>query len=267
MSHATHEDVLVRETAERTLNADLYVPEDAVDAPAFVTVHGGGWEADHRGMFADHLDALAARGYVGADVTHRLSGDATFPAPVADLKYAIRWLKANADEYGIDPERVAVGGHSSGAHLAALAAVTPDDPTLAPDGAPDASSSVAAAVPMNGPFDLRKLGAMDSTRLFISGFVRRLFGAPFVEAPAAYRQATVQHHVDGSEPPFLLLTATNDEEVPFYESVALRDRLEAAGDTAELFVADGGDHGSLVAGHSHFEAGLARIEAFLDEHV
>ncbi|MFB6219524.1 MAG: alpha/beta hydrolase family protein, partial [Halobacteriaceae archaeon] len=126
---------------------------------------------------------------------------------------------------------------------------------------------VAAAIPMNGPHDIRRLGATDPTRLFISGFVRRLVGAPFAEAPEAYRLASPIEHVDGSEPPFLLMTSTNDEEVPFHESVALRDRLEAAGAHAHLYVADGGDHVCLASGNSHYEEGMERIEAFLERHL
>lgn len=260
-------DVVYRTTPQEELEADVYVPEDdRNDRPAVVLVHGGGWEADHRGMFSGHLTRLAKRGYVGADITHRLSDEAAFPACIRDVNYAIRWLKTRTGEYGVNPDRVAIGGHSSGAHIAALAAVATDS-DLEPRNGPDASSAVAAALPMNGPYDLRKLGATDPTQLFISGFIRRLFGTPIAEAPSVYRQGSPIEHVDGSEPTFLLMTGTNDEEVPFFESVAFRDRLEAAGTHVELYVADGGDHVCLAEGNSHYGEGLDRIEAFLDEHL
>lgn len=262
-----HDGVVFRETIERDLEAAIYRPADAKEAPAIVLVHGGGWESDHRGMFEGHLTRLAEQGYVGADITHRLSDDATFPAPIEDVKYAIRWLKSRADAYGLDPGRVAVGGHSSGAHLAALAATAPDHSVLDPEDGPEESSAVAGAVPMHGPHDLRKLGATDPNRLFISDFVRRFIGAPFAECPEAYRLASPIDHVDGSEPPFLLMTSTNDEEVPLHESVALRDRVEAAGGRAHLYVADGGDHVCLTEGNSHYEEGMERVEAFLDRHL
>lgn len=263
----TDEDVVFRETPERDLETDLYLPDGGDERPAVIFVHGGGWESDHRGMFGDHLTALAERGYVGADVTHRLSGEAEFPAAIEDVKYGIRWLKSHADEYGVDPECVAIGGHSSGAHLAALAAVSPDHPELEPDGLSGVSSSVAAAVLMNGPYNLQKLGQLDPAHLFISGFVRRLFGAEYLDRPRAYERASCGTHIDGSEPPVLAMTSTNDEEVPFRESVQLRDRLERAGVVVDLSIADGGDHLCYTANGTHYERGLKRIVAFLDEHV
>ncbi|WP_276256572.1 alpha/beta hydrolase [Halomontanus rarus] len=265
--------VVYRQTAARDLRLDLHLPAGGDDRPAVIFIHGGGWEANHRGMFEAHLTRLAARGYVGVDLTHRLSSDATFPTPVEDVAYGVRWLKAHADEYGIDPDRVAIGGHSSGAHLAALTAVAPDLSELAPDRdtVPDdvaaTSSRVAAAVLLNGPYNLERLGQFDPAHLFISGFVRRLFGGEYLDRPAAYRLASCPEHVDGSEPPALVMTSTNDEEVPFRESVQFRKRLERVGGTADLVVADGGDHLCFTGNGSHYEWGMDRIETFLDAHL
>lgn len=261
------EDVTYRETSAGDLELDLYLPDDGEDRPAVAMIHGGGWEADHRGMFESHLRRLAARGYVGVDLTHRLSTDATFPAPAADVKYAIRWLKDRADEYGIDPDRIVIGGHSSGAHLAALAAVSPGHPDLEPEAFPDQSSRVAAAVVLNGPYNLAKLGQLDPAHLFISGFVRRLFGGEYLDRPRAHELASCQTHIEGDEPPVLAVTSTNDEEVPFREAVQLRDALERAGGTVELSIADGGDHLCCTANGSHYEWGMDRIESFLDDYV
>jgi acetyl esterase/lipase len=261
------EGIVYRETDAGPLELDLYRPDTDDPSPAVVLVHGGGWEADHRGMFEAHLTSLAERGYVGVDLTHRLSGEATFPAPVADVKYAVRWLKERAGEYGLDPDRVAVGGHSSGAHLAALTAVSPGHPDLEPADPPAPSSRVAAAVLLNGPYDLAHLGKLDPARLFISGFVRRLFGGDVLDRPRAYRLASCPTHVDGTEPPTLVLTSTHDEEVPWRESVRLRDCLDHAGATADLHIADGGDHLCCTANGSHYEWGLDRVTDFLDEHL
>jgi acetyl esterase/lipase len=257
-------DVTYRRTAERELEADLYLPDAGADRPAIVLVHGGGWENDHRGMFETHLTRLAKHGYVGVDITHRLSSEATFPAPVADVKYGISWLKTRADEYGVDPERVAVGGHSSGAHLAALAATAPDHSALDPDQSSE-SSAVAAAVVMNGPHNLQKLGQTDPARLFISGFVRRLFGGTYLECPEGYRQASCLTHVDGSEPPVLVMTSTDDEEVPFFESVQFRNQLQSADAPVAFHIADGGGHLAFTAGGDHCEEGIERIRSFLDQ--
>lgn len=259
--------VTYRETPDGAPEADVYLPGDGTDRPVVALVHGGGWETNHHGMLEPHLRDLAGRGYVGVELTHRLSGTATFPTPVEDVVYALRWLAGRADEYGLDPDRVAVGGHSSGAHLAALAALTAGSGAFVPDGAPETEPTVAAAVLLNGPFEIERLGRTDPARLFLSGEIRRLFGGPWVDHRAAYRRASCSTHVDGTGPPLLVLTGTRDEEVPTRESELLAEHVDHAGGEAELVVATGGDHFCFTDGGSHYETGIERIGAFLDEHV
>lgn len=269
----TLDGVTYRETPEKDVAVDLYLPEGAGEdgdesgRPAVMLMHGGGWENDHHGMLEPHLMRLAERGYVGAEFTYRLSGEATYPAAVEDVAYGVRWLKRRSDEYGIDPERIALGGHSAGAHLAALCAVSDSEAGFVPRDNPDESPEVAAVIPINGLFNLEKLAQMHPSRLFVSGFVRRFFGAEYLERREAYREASCITHIDGDEPPFLVLAGTHDEEVPPYESVQLRDQLEHAGGDPELLLADGGDHFCFMADGSHYEEGMARIESFLDEHL
>jgi acetyl esterase/lipase len=277
--------VVYRETPEADLLADVYLPggtsqsaaegrrteEGRPDAgrPAVLLMHGGGWENDHHGMLEPHLTRLAEQGYVGAEVTYRRSGQATYPAAIEDVAYGVRWLKRKRDEYGLDPDRIAIGGHSAGGHLAALCAVSSDEADFVPEDAPDGiraeSSAVAAAIPINGLFNLEKLGQMHPSRLFVSGFIRRFFGAEYLERRDAYREASCITHIDGDEPPFLVLAGTYDQEVPPYESMQLRDQLAHAGGDPELLLADGGDHFCFMDDGSHYDEGMARIEAFLDE--
>jgi acetyl esterase/lipase len=285
--------VVYRETPETDVVADLYLPgegdasEDEGDRPeegrpAVMLMHGGGWENDHHGMLEPHLTRLTEQGYVGAEFTYRRSGQATYPAAVEDVAYGVRWLKRKRDEYGIDPDRIAIGGHSAGGHLAALCAVSadddasfvPEDSGSAPDDADsaservlDESSEVAAAIPINGLFNLEKLGQMHPSRLFVSGFLRRFFGGEYLERRDAYREASCITHIDGNEPPFLVLAGTHDQEVPPYESMQLCDQLEHAGGDPELLLAEGGDHFCFMEDGSHYEEGMARIEDFLDEHL
>lgn len=262
MSHtvSVRTGVTYREAAARDLTADLYLPDDPEPSPAVGLVHGGGWEDDHQGMFRHHLSHLAKHGYVGVDLTHRLSGTATFPAGLDDVRAAVRWLRREADRFGLDPDRVALGGHSSGAHLAALAAVAPEEV----DGV---ASEVQAVLPLNGPYDLERLGQIPPEDLYISGFVERLFGGPREEFPDAYREATVQAHLTGEEPPFCIFTGTDDGEVPPEEAYRLHEALSDRGVVAELEVADGGDHLAYTHGNPFYEEGVARMHWFLDEHL
>lgn len=265
--------VVYRETPETELEVDLYFPDSEdgrsprEDRPAVMLMHGGGWRNDHHGTFEAHLTRLAEQGYVGAEFTYRRSGDATYPAAVEDVEYAIRWLKSRADEYGLDPDRIAIGGHSAGGHLAALVAASSDEAEFVPDDDFDNSSEVAAAVAINGLFNLEKLGQMHPSRLFVSGFIRDFFGGEYLDHREAYREASCITHIDGDEPPFLVLAGSHDQEVPPYESVQLRDQLAHVGGDPELFVADGGDHFCFLEDGSHFEEGMELIKDFLDDHL
>ena len=118
-----------------------------------IQVHGGGWIAGSRlEQGIPLLNHLAANGWIGFAVDYRLSPRATMPEHVIDVKRAIAWVRAHADELGVDPERIALTGGSAGGHLTALAALTADDKALQP-GFEDADTSVAAAVPFYGIYD------------------------------------------------------------------------------------------------------------------
>lgn len=263
MSSVTQEGCIYRTTPERDLTADVYAPAGSEECPVVALIHGGGWMTDHQGMFKRHLVRLAEQGIVGVEFTHRLSPRVRFPAAIKDIKYGIRWLKENADRFGLDPEQVVIGGHSAGAHLAALAAVTSDYSPLEPDNAPEESSQVCAAIVMNGLYNLEKLGQIKPSRLFVSEFIYEFFGATYLKRRQAYRAASCITHIDGDEPPFLLLASTDDQEVPLYESTQLYDQLSYEGGTPERYVALGGDHFCFNAEGSHYEQGMEQMESFL----
>ena len=131
-----------------------------------IQVHGGGWILGSRSeQGIPLLNHMAANGWVGFNVDYRLSPRATLPDHVIDVKRAIAWVRENADELGVDPERIAITGGSAGGHLTALAALTANDRSLQP-GFEDADTSVMAAVPFYGIYDFtgaRRLRATCAT--------------------------------------------------------------------------------------------------------
>ena len=226
---------------------DLVLPTGVADGarPAVVWVPGNGWE----GARAEGLDdwccpLLAAHGFVAATVEYRPRQEAPFPAQLHDVKGAIRWLRANAATYGIDPERLGVWGFSAGGHLAALAGLTGDLPELEGEVGPAGHSSRVRAVAAGSPVTdfLRPGGALPR----FPEVVAQLFGGAGPDKAGLMRLASPLAHVAGGAPPFLLAHGTADESAPFAQSVALREALVAAGAAVAFVPLEGARHNWLA---------------------
>jgi acetyl esterase/lipase len=202
------------------LELDVVTPrETPKGAPTFVYVHGGGWvigQRQYQGL--PLMQHLAARGWVCFSVDYRLSPRATFPDHLVDVKRALAWVRAHAAEYGADPALLAIGGNSAGAHLAALAALTPNDPEYQP-GFEEADTSVDACLAFYGVYDL----LVDRNAHWPDGSMRRLLERivmkePIEAARAAYEKASPIERVHRGAPPFLLVHGTCDTLAPVCES-------------------------------------------------
>jgi len=142
---------------ERTLLLDLYLPMNLEKRalPGVIVVRGGGWMVNDRKRFAHIASALAERGLAAASIEYRSADEAAFPGAVQDVKAAVRWMRANSQTYGIDPEAIGTLGGSSGAHMALLAGLTVGVPEFEGKGGnPDTSSSIQGVVAMATPADL-----------------------------------------------------------------------------------------------------------------
>jgi acetyl esterase/lipase len=211
--------------------------------PAVIQVHGGGWIAGSRlEQGIPLLNHLAANGWIGFNVDYRLSPRATMPEHVIDVKRAIAWVRAHADELGVDPERIALTGGSAGGHLTALAALTADDKTLQP-GFEDADTSVAAAVPFYGIYDFTDPDTLYSPGIRDWLLPRVIFKRSFGEAPELYRAASPFHRVHAGAPPFLVFHGDEDSLVPIGDARAFVERLAAVSENpARLVVLPGSEH-------------------------
>jgi len=230
----------------RPLKLDIYRKQGAKDRPLLVYIHGGGWAmGNSRGLaafanFPAVLADLAARGYAVAAVNYRLKSEATFPAQSQDVDAAIRWLRANAAAYGIDPTRVGVFGDSAGGHLAAMAAVNCDRSAPVEKG-----DCVQAAVPWYGIYDFAVTDKPRPPADFkpIYDFLGCKEAADCVEEIKAVGPIT---YVDARTPPFLLLHGELDAAVPVIQAKVMLDRLTAAGATARMVVYPGVNHGWMA---------------------
>jgi acetyl esterase/lipase len=230
------------------LTMDLHLPADPGPAPLVVLVPGGSWTTADPGGLAGLAGHLADAGIVAAPTRIRAASDGVvYPVPVEDVLCAVASAVAEADSRGFTPTRVAVLGHSSGAHLAALAVLAFDDDTpacTAPVVAPD------ALIGLSGPYDISRL----------SGVASALLGSEPDDDPAAWQAANPVQRADlRPDVPVLLMHGEDDEVVPVDFTTRFADALESAGHSTTVELVPGADHLSI------FTAGVAggRIAAWL----
>jgi acetyl esterase/lipase len=199
-------------------------------APVLVQIHGGAWIVGRKECQGEPLLAhLAERGWVCVTINYRLSPRATWPDHIVDVKRAIAWTRASIAAYGGDPDFIAVTGGSAGAHLASLAALTPDRPELQP-GFEEADTSVAAAIPLYGLYDIARILHPDD------GFGRRIdrlvaekvIKTPLADARPIWEQASPITHVRPDAPPFFVLHGVNDSVIPIEQARSFVGRLRSA---------------------------------------
>lgn len=255
----------------RPLILDLYKPASSAQSrPLVIYIHGGGWiggHTRHSGAFEDWpgvLASLAARGYVVASVEYRLSGEAPFPAAVQDVKAAIRWLRAHANEFGIDKSRAVVWGGSAGGQLAGLVGASCGVAALEPPGAAASQRpepGAAAAKPMADASFAKSVesdcvqGVIAWYGVFdFSHILRHTEGQPRSPehrylgcAPGSCSAATVAMasaitYVDEKDPPVLMIHGVNDHTVPVEQSRSYLAALRSKGVKAELVEIPNVDH-------------------------
>lgn len=203
--------------------ADLYRPDGAGPSPAVLLIHGGGWTGtDGRWQMNRIARKLVKRGYFVMNATYRLAPAYTYPAPVDDMREAIRWMRSHAKEQGIDPERIAAFGYSAGGYLAAMVGFTEE---------PD---SIRAVVSGGTPGDLS---------LYPGGkLVPQFLGGTRQEIPERFREASPVNHISRRSPPTFVYHATDDKLVPVEHAWAMIHGLEKHRVRHEVCWIPGRDH-------------------------
>jgi acetyl esterase/lipase len=218
---------------------DVYWPSDGDGPfPVIVSIHGGAFkEGDKRDMQLEPMLEGLGRGYAVVSIDYRMSGEATFPALVHDVKAAIRWARAHANEYLFEGGRIAVWGGSAGGYLALMAGVSAgipelDDPSL---GNPEQSSDVQAAAAWFPPTDFLKMDA----QLAASGFAPSpqsahsganspeslILGQQITLIPDVVRAANPETYIRPGLPPFFIQHGTADDIVPYQQSLSFACKL------------------------------------------
>lgn len=219
---------------------DIYAREDLGRAPTLVYVHPGSWMRGRPGRQARAMfHRLTARGWVVLDIRYPLSPQATFPDHLVGVKRALAWAKSEGRAWGVDPDRVVISGGSSGAHLAALAALTDANPALQPGFEAD-DTSVAACLPFYGIYDLL---VRNPTRYDWPFIARVVMKARATDDPALYELGSPVDQVHPGAPPFFVLHGEYDSVVLPAESRHFVAALERAGVDTRYFEVPGAQHG------------------------
>jgi len=262
-------------TGTKTLMLDIFAPGPAFTGrrPLAIYVHGGGWQSGTHNNNASFLLTLRNQGFVVASCTYRLSGEAIFPAQIEDVKGAIRWLRANAATYNIDPYRIAVGGTSAGGHLVALLGTSAGVPELegTTAGGLEWSSRVQAVVDFFGPTDILQMNpdvvfppggsvdhdAFNSAESKLIGFNQAGQGIgvlranltnpipPYPAKAALARLLSPMTHLTADDAPVFIGHGDQDTVVALKQSRRLRDAYVSAGLSVSLTEVAGAGHGFL----------------------
>lgn len=234
---------------------DIARPTTPGPHPGVVCLHGGAWKfgkKDHLSKTSRYLDVefgtgkksliewLAGEGYVAVAVGYRLMPKHKFPAPVEDAKTAIRYLRANAAKFELDPDRIGVIGYSAGGHIASLVGTTGSEAGFDGTLYRERSSRVNCVVDFFGPTDLSLFVEAEGIE---SAIFKPLLGARYRENPELYRRASPIEHVTKDAPPFLILHGTADILVPIIHSERFHKKLLDAGAKSEMKTLPGQGHG------------------------
>lgn len=230
--------------------------------PAVVCIHGGGFRAGDRNGYNEMIRQLARRGYVAVTVEYRLSPRFQFPDAIHDVKASVRWLRANAKKYQIDPTHIGAMGGSAGANLAEMLGVTEGVKFLEGDeGNLDQSSGVQAVVSYFGPTDFTKsygksVDAAEVLPMYLDGNLEKARGR--------HLQASPLYWVTPNAAPTLCIHGTKDNYVAYEQAIWFVDKMKAAGAEAQLLTMENAGHG--FGGEDARRADEAMF-AFFNSHI
>ncbi|WP_255551422.1 alpha/beta hydrolase [Granulicella sp. dw_53] len=241
------------------LLADMYLPKDSGPHPAIVFIHGGGWTGGSRTGWSKLIAPFAEHGYVGMAIDYDLSPGVRFPVALEECKESIRWLRAHASEYRVDPNRIAVAGGSAGGELAALVALTNGDPRYESGTFKNFSSSVKAAILYSADLDLTKFSETDDAILPYLG------GSCSAQHDLCL-EASPQFHLGGKLPPIFVGQGNADEDVPYSQFTSFVAAYKKANGNITPFTAEGGPH-AYAAEPQWFQANADAALSFLRKNL
>lgn len=270
-------DIEYTRVGDRSLLLDIDLPDEGAGPfPVVVWIHGGGWNADSKeGRPVVRLvdDELRRLGYAIVAIDHRLSKEALFPAQILDCKGAVRWIRANAERYSLDSDRIGAWGFSSGGHLAALLGTTGDSQTLGDEGDNrQYSDRVQAVCTFAAPLDFTaQLPELESgsDEIYEMAFSaeKQLLGVSPLDDPTLAQSANPIAYVSSQSAPFLLITGEDDELIPVSQGELMANALRQAGVAASTYVIPHGPHGMAGLDEHETRKIISLAVAFFDANL
>ena len=229
----------------RQQRLDLYLPDKPGKVPLIIVIHGGAFRGGDKAQ--ENVAQFLNAGFAAASLNYRLSGDAIFPAAVQDCKAAVRWLRANAANYSLDPDRFGAWGASAGGNLVAMLGTTGDTKEFDVGEHLEVSSRVQAVADYFGPTDFLQ---MDAHRL-PNGQVHDsaqspeslYLGGPIQDRKDQAAKSNPITFISAKTPPFFIAHGDMDPLVPYHQSVLLEAALKKAGVAVQLYTVKGAGHG------------------------
>jgi len=265
-------DLTYAKAGDVELRLNMSRPAGDGPFPVVVFIHGGGWYLGNRLGYRLEAEEANSLGYAAVTISYRLMtfdeslkettmADTIFPAQIHDAKAAIRWLRANADAYHLDPDRIGVTGRSAGGHLSLLLGLTDAASDLEGDGGhPESSSRVQAVVNVFGPTDIKACYETSS----VAWIFRLFMGGTPTDRAETYEIASPLTWVSPDDPPVLTLHGSEDKAVPMSQAEMLDKRMKSAGASHTLVVFEGKGHGF---GGQYRRKELDAMWAFFDQHL
>lgn len=263
-----HRDLVYAKPGGRPLHLDLVLPaKPKGPVPLVIWVHGGAWLAGNKNSVPGN--DLVQNGFAVASVQYRLSGQAIFPAAIQDVKAAVRWLRANAKKYGLDPKRFGAWGSSAGGHLVALLGTSGGEKDFESGDHLKESSRVQAVCDWFGPTDFLKMNAQAGANSKIDhdspgSPESRFIGGPIQKNKDKAARANPITFVTKDDPPFLIMHGDRDPLVPLGQSELLAAALKKAGVEVTLVVHKGAGHGGPAF---HSAASRKQVREFFEKHL
>lgn len=246
----------------KPLLLDLYMPADiSAPAPAIVFYYGGGWKGGRKDQLRQYAQEFAKHGYVTACAQYRLKEEGRWPGSIQDAKCAVRWMRAHAAEYHIDPTRIGVSGNSAGAYLALMVGYTPGVQEFEGDGGwQDQSSTVQAVVDIYGPVDFTE--PVRRNHPLITAYMN----GTYEQDPSRYEKASPIRYVNAQTPPTCVIHGTVDMLVPVHQSDWLVEKLAKEGVPHYYSRIDGWPHACDMVADVHTHT-CALMMAFFDKYL